>query len=502
MGSYRYVSLREFLDRACADAGSSTFLHVRGKELTYADVGAATDGAAAEWLRLGIGRGARVALLVQNGPEHVLAWLSLAKIGAIAAPIHPDFSSAEIAEAMALLEPDALVHDTTFDDRLAGIAGAIASVRVRLGARDLDTILASREPLRDAPAPRPEDVAEILMTSGTTGKSKAVLQTHRTSVVTGEAFAHWLGLDASDRLFTCLPLSHINARSYSTMGAIAARASLALEMRFSASRFWSQVRDAGATEANTIGAMLHILLGQPESESDRDHRLRIVYTAPSLSVDAHLAFERRFGVRLVAGYGLTESTFGFIHPLSGSRHLESMGKPRRHPDPSVPAEWRLVAEGKDAADGEPGEIWLRNPASFSGYFRDEDATRATIVDRWVRTGDLATRDAEGFYTFRGRIKQLIRRRGENVSPAEVEAVLERHPCVVEAAVVGIPSPLGEEDIRAYVVLRKDRTASADDLAGFCREWLAAFKVPSEWRFLDALPRTPTKRIAYAKLPED
>src|SRR6185436_11966137 len=112
------------------------------------------------------------------------------------------------------------------------------------------------------------------------------------------------------------------------------------------------------------------------------------------------------------------STFGFIHPLSGDRRVESMGKPRRHPDPGVPAELRLVADGKDVREGEPGEIWLRSSASFTGYFRNDEATRETLVDGWVRTGDLASRDAEGFYTFRGRIKQLIRRRGENVSPAE------------------------------------------------------------------------------------
>src|SRR5262245_22256666 len=210
--SYRYVGLRDFLDRACAEAASSTFLHARGRDWTYAEMGAVTDGAAAAWLMLGIGRRARVAVLLQNGPEHVLTWLSLAKIGAIAAPIHPDFSSAEIAEAIALLVPDAIVHDATFDDRLAGIPEAVRGIRIRVGPQDLEAILASREPLRDAPAPRPEDVAEILMTSGTTGKSKAVKQTHRTSVVTGEAFAHWLGLTTSDRLFTCLPLSHINAR--------------------------------------------------------------------------------------------------------------------------------------------------------------------------------------------------------------------------------------------------------------------------------------------------
>src|SRR5262249_30741622 len=160
-------------------------------------------------------------------------------------------------------------------------------------------------------------------------------------VLTGEGFASWLGLGAHDRLFTCLPLSHINARAYSTLGAIAAGASLALEERFSASRFWGWIAQSRATQLNAIGAMLKILLARPEAPEDRARRVRLVYGALALGEDEHRRFEERFGVRLVIGYGLTESTFGFIHSLSGPRNFESMGLPRRHPDPSIPADVRL-----------------------------------------------------------------------------------------------------------------------------------------------------------------
>ena len=314
---------------------------------------------------------------------------------------------------------------------------------------------------------------------------------HRMAVLTGEGFAHWLGLTREDRLFTCLPLSHINARFYSTLGAIAVGASLALEERFSASRFWSWVREAEATEVNAIGAMLKILLDRAPEAAERAHRLRLIYAAPALGRETHLAFERRFGARLVIGYGLTESTFGFVQPLDEPRDLDSMGMPRRHPDPSIPADVRLV----------DGEIWLRNPATFSGYLEDDAATREALTDDgWLKTGDLATLGPDGSYTFTGRKKLVIRRRGELLTPGEVEAALEAHPAVLEAGVLGVASPLGEDDVMAFVVFRNGRTATDQELAAHCAARLAAFKVPSRWRFLDALPRTATQRIAYHLLP--
>ncbi len=184
---------------------------------------------------------------------------------------------------------------------------------------------------------------------------------------------------------------------------------------------------------------------------------------------------------------MTESTFGFIHPPDDRRDLDAMGIPRGHPDPSVPSEVRLV----------DGEVWLRNSATFSGYFEDDAATReAVTADGWLKTGDLATPNADGSYTFAGRKKLMIRRRGEMVSPAEVEAALEAHPAVLEAGVLGVASPLGEDDVMAYVVLREGMRATEAGLAAHCTARLAAFKVPSRWRFLDALPRTATQRVAY------
>jgi len=531
------MSLRRFIDRACAARGTSPFVWFRGRTWTYDDLAAITDGAAAEMRALGIVPGDRVAMLMPNGPEHLFAWLAAAKLGAIACPIHPELSPPEVAAALQLLEPAALLFDWSLSATLTASPRAFGSTRILIdsgerpaalandappgtgtprapGRAHLGDLLASRRALADVPEPAPDAVVEILTTSGTTGKPKAVMIPHRMAVLTGEAFASWLGLGADDRLFTCLPLSHINARAYSALGAIAAGASLALEERFSASRFWGWLAWSGATQFNAIGAMLKILLARPEAPEDRAHGARLAYGALALGEEAHRRFEERFGLHLVIGYGLTESTFGFIHPLSGPRNFDSMGLPRRHPDPTIPADVRLVVEeddrtgtprapsdaasgdSREAAPGEAGEIQLRNPATFSGYWRDEEATRAAFADGWLRTGDLARRDTDGSYVFAGRLKQMIRRRGENLTPAEVEAAIESHPAVLEVAVIGVPSPLGEDDVRAYVVLHRGASASPEDLAAHCASRLAPFKVPSQWRFLDRLPRTPTARIAY------
>jgi carnitine-CoA ligase len=446
--------VKDFLDRALSAGGDRPFLLFRGRTWSYADALSTIEGVEAELRGKGLSPGDRLAIHLPTGPGHLFLWLATARAGIVSCPIHTELALPEVDAALALLRPRAIVD--------------AAGLRVRKGA-----------------VPTDASIATILATSGTTGPPKAAMLSGRMAALTGEGFAHWLRLTPADRLFTCLPLSHINARFYSTLGALAAGASLALEERFSASRFWTWMRESGATEVNAIGAMLKILMDRPASPEDREHGLRLVYSAPALGREAHLAFEQRFGVRLVIGYGLTESTFGLIHPLDDTRDLDAMGAPR-----GIDAEVRL----------EDGELQLRNPATFSGYLDDEEATReAWTDDGWLRTGDLARREASGQYTFLGRKKLVIRRRGENLTPGEVEAVLECHPAVREAGVIGVPSPVGEDDVLACVVLRTGCAASGEELAAHCAVHLAPFKVPTRWRFFDALPRTPTQRIAYDAL---
>jgi crotonobetaine/carnitine-CoA ligase len=492
-------TFRAWLDRQCERAPERTALVWRKRICTYGELGDVTDTLAAALVERGLRPGDHLAIALPNSAEHLLLWLAAAKLGAVVAPLHAQWTAEERSRALTLLRPRLVAGGETASEGL-----------------DSDALGALLEaPARPFPSVRPtaaDAPAELLFTSGTTGMPKAAIQTFRSMMLTGEAFADWLRLSADDRLFTCLPLAHVNARFYSTMGALAAGAALVLEERFSASAFWRQVAESRATVVNAIGAMLRILLQAPPSEADRAHSLRLVYSSPALGEALHRQFEERFGVRLVIGYGMTECTFGAIHPLdtpldAPDRRLDSMGRARRHPDPIWPHGLRLVdpatsadAAPRDVADGEPGEILLSGPTVFAGYFENPSATAETLrADGWLRTGDLAVRDRDGFLAFVGRRKEMIRRRGENLSPLEVERTLEAHPAVREAAVVGVPAELGEEEVAAFVVPRDGAELDLDALRAWCEARLARFKVPSVWRVVAALPRTSTNRVAKAEL---
>jgi crotonobetaine/carnitine-CoA ligase len=344
-----------------------------------------------------------------------------------------------------------------------------------------------------------DDVAVMLPTSGTTGRPKLVMQTHRAYVMTAEAFPHWIGLTCDDRLMTVLPLFHLNALGYSFLGALGAGASLALIPRFSASRFLDDARRHGATQFNAIGTVLEILMRQDERDDDADNPLRLCYAAPAPPDETrHVAFEERFGLRITAGYGQSESPFGTIWPRE-RRPYGSIGVPRQHPVLGKVNEARIVDDGEDVAEGDTGELLLRNPSVTPGYFERPEETAAALEGGWLHTGDLVRRE-DGIIYFVARAKQIVRRRGENISQAEVEGVIDAHPAVVECAVVGVPSDLGEEEIKAFVVASGD--VGAAEIREWVRERLSDFKAPRYVEFVDSLPKTPTERIAKHELPTE
>jgi crotonobetaine/carnitine-CoA ligase len=286
------------------------------------------------------------------------------------------------------------------------------------------------------------------------------------------------------------------------MGSLAARAGLVLLPRFSASTFLDSARRHGATEFNAIGAMLEILMRQPERVDDADTPLRLCYTGPSPSEARQRAIEARFGLRIVCGYALSESPYGMIWP-HGSRPFGTLGTVRQHPRLGTINEARVVADGRDVADGEVGELELRNPAVMRGYWGMPDETAEVLrADGWLRTGDLVRRDPDGTYTFVARLKEVIRRRGENVAPAEIEDALCTHPDVTEAAVVGVPSELTEEEIKAFVAVADPASADLAAIRAAAAAVLTPFKVPRYLEAVAELPHTPTGRIAKHELSRE
>jgi crotonobetaine/carnitine-CoA ligase len=346
----------------------------------------------------------------------------------------------------------------------------------------------------------PDDVAVLIPTSGTTGRSKLVMQTHRAYALAGEGFPYWMELSDTDRLMTSLPLFHINAPAYSVMGSVACGAGLVLLPKFSASGFLDSARRHGATEFNAIGAMLEILMRQPERPDDADTPLRLCYTGPSPAREWQEAFERRFGLRVVCGYAMSESPYGLIW-RHGTRPFGTLGSVRQHPTLGTINEARVVDDdGTACAAGETGELLLRNPTLTPGYWGMPDETTAAFVDGWLRTGDLVTVNADETYTFVARRKEVLRRRGQNLSPTEVEEAIQSHPDVLEVAVVGVPSELTEDEVKAFVVPAPGRAVDFVELRQWAGQRLSAFKVPRYWEVIDVLPRTPTARVAKHRLP--
>jgi crotonobetaine/carnitine-CoA ligase len=350
---------------------------------------------------------------------------------------------------------------------------------------------------------RGDDLISLIYTSGTTGNPKGVMQTHRNFTLTGQAYGYWMRMSPGERIYACLPLFHINSQAYSTMGAMGVGGAIVLAPRFSASQFWPDVRKHRVNVFNFIGAMTVILSKKEPDPEDGDNVVHTAYGVPALAPEIRAGIEARFGLEAISGFGMSETTFGLLEPFGQTRKPGSMGVPRHHPDPAVPkTEARVVDEaGTDVAPRIVGELLLRNAAMMAGYFRDEGRTAEALVDGWLHTGDSAYCDEDGYFYFVDRKKDIIRRRGENVSSLEVERLIERHPAVLEAAVVGRPSELTDEDLLAYVVPRPGQAVTAENIFAWCAEHLAAFKVPRYVEFATNLPKTPTAKIQKAKLRE-
>ncbi len=473
----------------CTDDGTLSFGGAAGRV-----------GGLAERLReAGVRRGDLVVVTARTTPPYLLCWLALAAIGAVTVPTDPAGTAVELAGLVRQVEPRALLTDAALRPLVdaAGLAG--------VPMLDVDSLVGDwrGEPAGGPGLPMdvaPADLAVLIPTSGTTGRSKLVMQTHQAYAMAGEGFPYWMELGDTDRLMTSLPLFHINAPAYSVLGSLACGAGLVLLPRFSASGFLDSARRHGATEFNAIGAMLEILMRQPVRPDDADTPLRLCYTGPSPAREWQEAFERRFGLRVVCGYAMSESPYGLIW-RHGTRPFGTLGSPRQHPTLGTVNEARVVAADGDECDpGEAGELLLRNPAVTPGYWGMPAETAAALVDGWLHTGDLVTVNADGTYTFVARRKEVLRRRGQNLSPTEVEEAIQAHPDVLEVAVVGVAAELTEEEVKAFVVAEPGRVLDFAQLRRFAGERLSAFKVPRFWQAVDALPRTPTARVAKHRLP--
>ncbi|MBI1735791.1 MAG: AMP-binding protein [Candidatus Rokubacteria bacterium] len=469
---------------------------------TYAEFDAQVNRTAHVLRGLDVGPGDAFTVHLPNCPEFLFFWFAGAKLGAVMVPTNV----AEPPEAMAyLLGFSESRVAVTQPEHLGAVAESRARcprlrhvVLCRTAKAESDTILYD-ELVGSQPTDGPDvgvapgDVCAMVFTSGTTSRPKGCLVTHANYVYAGESVSKSLRLGPDDRHMVVLPLFHVHAQYYQTMTALIAGASLALMERFSASRYFDQVIRHEATVGGLFAAPIRMLLAQPRRPAHRRNPLRLVQFAMSVTEAQLGEWHERFGAPLVQMYGMTE-TIGqpTINPLDAPRKNMSIGMVALGYDCAVVdergAEVPPGVEGQLLVRGEPGVTLMK------GYHRNPQASAETIRDGWLWTGDVVRMDEDGYFWFVDRAKDLIKRAGENVSAGEVEAVLKQHPAVFDAAVVGVPDPVRDEAVVAYVVPRADTPVTVQALLAFCADRLARFKVPEVVEFRDELPRTPVGKI--------
>ncbi|MGE0697972.1 MAG: AMP-binding protein, partial [Hyphomicrobiaceae bacterium] len=396
-----------------------------------------------------------------------------------------------------------IVIDPDFLDRLAAVAGDLPLLRHvvltsampdapsrllgRIEVSTLADILTAPEG-DPAVAIRPSDPLAISFTSGTTGPSKGVLASHAHVLTFARDWIRCTDYAEGQTIYSCMPLFHAVASWLGVVPAILDGGRIVIGKRFSASRFWDDVRAAKADVAHGIFSMVPILMKQPSRPDDADQPARRFYFA---KVDP--AFEARFNCRIVEVYGATETGVVTMTPPGGERREASCGKPNTDTFDV------MIADESDApvATGEVGEILVRprHPfAMLTAYYNSPEATAEAFRNLWFHTGDNARADADGYLYFVDRKKDAIRRRGENISSSEVEAILNRDPGVLECAVIAAPSELGEDEVKAVVVPRPGVTLTAEELWSFCDEHMPRFWVPRFIELRGEMPKTPSQKI--------
>jgi len=459
----------------------------------------------------GVVPGDRIAVMCFNHPDVAIILIALARLGAIMVPVNPEYG---VEEARYVLTHAGVRGIVCASAAVSTVASACASLHPApwLMVNDENSpgpaIFADELRRVETPAPPvvddPDCTCLLIYTSGTTGFPKGVMHSQRSAVLGGEAFVERMHLQVDDRMLCILPMFHMNALFYSLCGTLAAGATLIVAARFSASNFWKLAFDTRATEVNTIAAISNILIQRPRTEFVAGHVLRKIYGAP-FSAQIYQVFNNEFQVPvLVEGYGMTEIPGVLNNLVDEAPRIGSMGVLARHPDHGMQfSEVRIINDaGAEVTDCDVGEITVRTPIIMKGYYADPEQTAAAFRDGWFLTGDLGYRDASGYYWFVARKKDIIRKRGENISGAELDRVIGEHPDILETAAIAVPSALGEDDILVAIVRRPGTTVSAEQIIGWSRSRLAPIKVPRYITFVDTLPHTPTHRVAKYRMRDD
>ncbi len=448
---------------------------------------------------LGGAPGKGLAIMMRNSPRWLDVFFAAEKLGMFIVPVNIALRGDQLAHifnhsksSIAVIDEDLLPIYEAVAERVTGIERV--AVNPVAGGSGIAADMVDLDEAYSFPETRPpdkyntEDLCLIMYTSGTTGLPKGVVYKYQNTNVKALSLLGRLLVSEDDIAYTCYPLFHANALFLSITPSLHAGCKMVVDAKFSASRFWDQMRRYGVTTFNGLGAVMPILMKQPPKTNDGDNPVRFILSA-GCPADMWEDFEQRFGLQIFEGYGAVDGGAVLLMNL-GTAPVGSMGKP-------IGAKIRVVdAEGKDVATREPGEMiaWVGNRKDSVEYHEDSKATSAKVRDGWLYTGDLVYRDERGYVYFVGRNTESMRVGGENVSALEVENAVLKHPDVLECAAYAVPSEMAEDEIMVTMACVEGKQVDPAQLADFLREHLAKFAVPRYYRIIPEMPKTETHRI--------
>lgn len=492
-------TLHALLEERAAGRPDHPFLMADDRTWTFAELDAHADRIAQALWRRGVRPGHRVLVMMGGCGTYLALWFAVSKLGAVEVPVNGAYRGAMLRHVLETAPVVAAVVEAplrgVFLDAAAGLVDAADVIDPLAFAHDALDDLGLTAEYRAAVRTGPGDPAGVIFTSGTTGPSKGVVMSHRHQMSFGLFFAEIAGFRADDTAYNYLPFFHIAAK-FVALGAMLQGGRMLLRPVFSLSRFWDDVRAYGATVCVAVGGLCHLLNSQPERPDDADNPLRLIYAVP-VPWEFKDRFERRFGLRLVEAYGGTESNLVVHSRLDEDTPRGSCGRASEHFEVTIRDD-----DGYEAPRGQAGEVCVRprHPHTMmTGYLGLPEKTLEVMAGYWFHTGDRAHMDADGYVFFLDRMKDAIRRRGENISSYEVEIELLAHPAVREAAAVAVPSEHGEDEVMAVLSLLPGAGLDPADLIAFLQPRLPHFMIPRYVQILPDLPKTPTQKAEKHRL---
>ncbi|ATA59026.1 O-succinylbenzoic acid--CoA ligase [Geobacillus stearothermophilus] len=484
-----------------------------GERCTYQQLDAAVSRFADGLAQLGIRRGDHIALLLGNSPQFVIGLYGALRLGATVIPINPIYTPEEIGYILLNGDVKAVIGLDLLAPLFAGAKqrlpllkqaivcetpqGKEKGISLSDEMKSFAEVLAAGDSSFAGPELDDDDVAVILYTSGTTGKPKGAMLTHKNLYSNAQDTADYLGIDEHDRVIAALPMFHVFCLTVALNAPLMNGGTVLIMPKFSPAAMFALARKEKATIFAGVPTMYNFLYQYEGGSADDLQTLRLCISGgASMPVTLLENFEKKFNVIISEGYGLSEaSPVTCFNPLDRPRKPGSIGTSIKNVENKVVNEY-----GEEVPVGEVGELVVRGPNVMKGYYKMPEETAAALRDGWLHTGDLARMDEEGYFYIVDRKKEMIIVGGYNVYPREVEEVLYSHPDVVEAAVIGVPDPDYGEAVRAYVVAKNPELTEAE-LIAYCRERLAKYKVPSAIDFLDELPKNATGKILRRALKE-